>query len=245
VVGSTAKIRARDRWLAVLAVLGFAIVCVAANAARPHPRTSYLNSTSLPASRPPSSVRPVTDSSELPRSSHSHFTVPWWLVNRLVVLLLLGVAAVLVILLIIWLVPRLQFRRVRRRPAEDEPVVYAPAVGSDQVSRQVSDALDDTLAALRRGDRQRAVIACWIRLEQIAEEAGFARLSSETSSELAGRWLDRLPVSQEPLLALAELYREARYSSHRLPDSALEAARAALEQLRREIAASTVRGLLS
>jgi Domain of unknown function (DUF4129) len=244
-VGSTAKIRARDRWLAVLAVLGFAIACIAANAVRPHPRTSYLNTVTSRANSSASSARPVADSSEMPKSGHWHLTVPWWLVNRLIVLVFLGVAAVLVILLIIRLVPRLQRPRVRRRPVEDEPVVYAPAVSPDQVNRQVSDALDDTLAALRRGDRQRAVIACWIRLEQIAEEAGFGRLRSETSSELSGRWLDRLPVSREPLLALAELYREARYSSHRLPDSALEAARAALEQLRREIAMSTVRGLPS
>jgi hypothetical protein len=105
----------------------------------------------------------------------------------------------------------------------------------DRLTREVSDTLDDTLAAFHRGDREGAIIACWIRLEQIAEAAGFARLSSETSSELADRWLTRLPVSRKLLHALAELYREARYSSHRLPESALDTARTALEQLRREI----------
>ena len=148
---------------------------------------------------------------------------------------------VLVILLIVWLVPKLGGPRIRRRRAPEE-ADYVPAIGQQNVSRQVSDTLDDTLAAFRRGDRERAIIACWIRLEQIAEAAGAARHNSETSSELADRWLGLLPVSREPLLALAELYREARYSSHRLPESALDTARAALGQLRREIAPTAARG---
>ena len=230
----------RDRWLLVLAGFGFAVACIAVNGARPaasvhtNPIASGGPAPSKTLSAPPS------DELDPPRHvSHFHFDVPWWLV-RGVITALLCVAAALAILLIVRLVPRLERRPVRR--VEEEPVVYAPAITPELTSR-VSSALDETLAEFRRGDRERAIIACWIRLEQIAEEAGFARLRSETSTELADRWLTRLPVSREPLLALAELYREARYSSHRLDESALTTARAALEQLRREIMPASSRNM--
>lgn len=222
-----------------LAGLGFVVVCLAANATRrtavDHPLTVSPGAPITTSLTP----QPVQDQLEPVRSHHWHLGVPWWLLDKLVILLI-GVGVLLLILLIIRLVPRLDFRRTRR-PAEG-PVEYAAPVGREQVAGQVSDALDDTLAAFRHGDRQRAIIACWIRLEQIAEAAGFARQSSETSTELADRWLARLPLSRQPLLTLAALYREARYSSHRLPDSALDTARGALEQLRREIAAPAGHG---
>jgi hypothetical protein len=47
-------------------------------------------------------------------------------------------------------------------------------------------------------------------------------------------------VSSGPLLRLADLYREARYSRHELPESARTEARAALEQLRAELEGSPV-----
>lgn len=236
-VGETARLRVRDRWLVALAGLGFAAVCLAATATRRTPGQHYSSVVAPGASSTPSNARPVSNELDPPRVSHwhAHLGIPDWLV-RGGLTLLLGLAALLAILLIVRLVPRLE-RRPRRR-SEEEPVVYAPAVSPERLARQVSHALDDTLAAFRRGDREQAIIACWIRLEQIAEKAGFGRLGSETSSELAERWLTQLPLSRQPLLELAELYREARYSSHRLPESALVTARRALEGLRREISTS-------
>lgn len=225
----------------LLAGLGFLIVCLAATAARPKPSAVPQSTPLLPPAGSASSARPISNDLEAPPPTHHwHLHPPWWLFDRLLDLLL-GLVVVLVILLIVWLVPKLGGPRIRRHRAPEE-AEYAPTMNQQDVSRQVSDTLDDTLAAFRLGDRERAIIACWIRLEQIAEAAGVARHSSETSSELADRWPALLPVSREPLLALAELYREARYSSHRLPESALDAARAALGQLRREIAPTAIRG---
>ncbi|MFL6164139.1 MAG: DUF4129 domain-containing protein [Jatrophihabitantaceae bacterium] len=229
----------RDRWLLALAGLGFAVVCVAANAARMPSGQQHSSTPLVSPSSSASTAKQPTDELDPVRSSHWHVSMPWWVVERLLILLL-GVALLLLIVLIVRLVPRLEFRRARR-VAEEEPVEYAPAINQRQVAGQVTAALDDTLIALRRGDRQRAIIVCWIRLEQVAEAAGFARLDSETSSELADRWLARLPLSRQPLLTLAELYREARYSSHPMPESALETARATLEQLRRELVVSAGR----
>jgi Domain of unknown function (DUF4129) len=231
-VGSTGTIRLRSRWLLVLAGVGFAIACFAATAG-PAPTGQRPDRPVSTAFRTALATTSAPDVAEPQRAGHWHFGVPDWLL-RDALTLLMGVGAVLAILLIIRLVPKLQ-RRPRRRRDDEAPVVYAPGLSPEQVSKRVSDTLDDALDAFRRGDRERAIIACWIRLEQIAEQAGFARLSSETSSELAARWLTRLPVSRAPLFTLAELYREARYSSHRLDEAALVTARGALEQLRREI----------
>ena len=241
-VGETARLRVRDRWLVALAGLGFGVACLAATATRRSPVQHYTGVVAPGPSSTPSHARPVANELDPPRASHFHLHlgIPDWLV-RGGLTLLLGAAALLAILVIVRLVPRLERRRRPRRP-EEEPVVYAPAMSPDRLARQVSHALADTLAAFRRGDREQAIIACWIRLEQIAEEAGFARHGSETSSELAERWLAQLPVSREPLLELAELCREARSSSHRLAESALVTARGALERLRREISTSASAG---
>jgi len=66
------------------------------------------------------------------------------------------------------------------------------------------------------------------------------RAAPDTASELVGRLIDRHPVSSGPLLRLADLYREARYSRHQLPESARTEARSLLEQLRAELEASPV-----
>ena len=237
-VGSTVRLRARDRWLVLLAGLGFLVVCVAANATPRRPSAGPLH-TSIPTPRDTMSTAPaVQNELDPPRASHFHFGVPWWLLEKLLIVLL-GIGAVLLILLIVRLVPGMRMPRVRRPVMEEDENL--PSIRPDEVAGRVSATLDDALAAFRHGDRQRAVIACWIRLEQIAEAAGFARQRSETSSELADRWLARLPVSRQLLMTLAELYREARYSSHRISDVALDTARSALEQLRREITASAGR----
>jgi hypothetical protein len=84
------------------------------------------------------------------------------------------------------------------------------------------------------------VVACWVQLERAAADAGTHRAAPETASELVGRLIDRHPVSSGPLLRLADLYREARYSRHELPESARAEARAALEQLQTQIVSSPV-----
>jgi len=216
-----------------VALLGFLVAAAAAVAGRASHRQPLSGSVLLPPPTSPSAARSQADLRGAPPKSW-HLHVPWWLVERLLALLL-ALAVVLVILLIVRWVPRLERRRFRA--ARDGEPEYAPELPSQQLAHAVTAAVDDALARYRQGDRERAVIACWIRLEQIAERAGFGRGRAETSSELAARWQSQLPVSPEPLLALADLYRRARYSSHPVPESAIETARGALERLRREITA--------
>jgi hypothetical protein len=131
--------------------------------------------------------------------------------------------------------------RVRRTPV---PVpAEPPPVPADSV--ELTRAVDAGLRLLEDGGPGEGVIACWVQLERAAAEAGTERALPETPSELAGRLIDRHDVSSGPLLRLAELYREARYSRHELPEAARGEARAALEQVRAELASArtaTVQG---
>jgi hypothetical protein len=94
------------------------------------------------------------------------------------------------------------------------------------------------MSQVAQGQARDGIILCWHRLEQLAAEAGFARLPADTSTDLAGRLLHALPLSAEPLNRLASLYREARFSSHPLSADAVAQARADLAQLRSELAAA-------
>ena len=124
----------------------------------------------------------------------------------------------------------------RRRPKPGEPA----EVEDEVTPPPLADAVAEGLRELDQGGPGDGVVACWVQLERAAADAGTHRAAPDTSSELVGHVIDRHPVSSGPLLRLADLYREARYSRHPLPESARTEARAALEQLRAELGASPV-----
>lgn len=129
------------------------------------------------------------------------------------------------------------------------PRVQLPALGGPQTSvgaapvpdavdaARLAAAVDAGLQELADGGPGEGVIACWVQLERAAAEAGTHRAQPDTPSELAGRLIDRHDVSSAPLLRLADLYREARYSRHPVTEAARAEARAALEQVQAELAA--------
>lgn len=120
----------------------------------------------------------------------------------------------------------------------DPPTADPEAVPDEVRAARLAAAVDAGLRDLADGSPGEGVIACWVQLERAAADAGTHRALPDTPSELAGRLIDRHEVSSGPLLRLAELYREARYSRHLLPESVRTEARAALEQVRAELAAS-------
>jgi uncharacterized protein DUF4129 len=124
----------------------------------------------------------------------------------------------------------------RREPAAALP----PEVDDEVEATQLAAAVAEGLRELDQGGAGEGVVASWVLLERAAADAGTHRAAPDTPSELAGRLIDRHPVSSTPLLRLADLYREARFSRHQLPESARTEARAALEQLRAELQASPV-----
>jgi hypothetical protein len=127
--------------------------------------------------------------------------------------------------------PLLQrYPRARRRYGQ-RPL---PATG-EPAADALAEAVDAALRRLEEGEPHDAVIACWVLLERAAADAGTARRPSETPAELVARVLAEQRVTEPALRRLAALYREARYSRHRLGEPERTAARAALHQVRAEL----------
>lgn len=103
---------------------------------------------------------------------------------------------------------------------------------------RLAEAVDSSLATVDSGTATDAVIACWVALEEAAASAGVARASSETPAEFTVRVLGVGGISERQLLRLAQLYREARYSTHGSTEDARGQAREALILLRDELTAA-------
>jgi len=108
-------------------------------------------------------------------------------------------------------------------------------------AERLADAVESGLAAVDSGTATDAVIACWVALEAAAASAGVARNPSETPAEFTVRVLGVGGISEPELLRLAQLYREARYSTHGSTEQARAEARAALLRLRDDLAAAAER----
>ncbi len=165
-------------------------------------------------------------------------SMPTWLVWIIAGVALAPFVVGLVFLPALVWVPRLRVRfgRLRRRPPP-------PATVEDEVpAARLAAAVDEGLRELDQGGPGEGVVASWVLLERAAAEAGTHRAAPETPSELVTRLLDRHAVSSGPLLRLADLYREARFSRHEVPEAARAEARAALEQVREELAATPIGG---
>jgi hypothetical protein len=149
-------------------------------------------------------------------------------------LLVLGVAGAVIIALVIWAIVRDQLRRRSGRGGRRAPPPPAPRTAEELVA-----ALDAGLEELSDADRdpRRAVIACWVRLEQAAAAAGTPRNPGDSPTDLVGRLLAEQQVDARVLAALLEVYRQARYATHTVDDQMRGQARSALERLRADLGA--------
>ena len=162
--------------------------------------------------------------------------VPAWIVRLAFAVVILTLATVIVGLLWLLIRDRLRSRQGRLAPPEER----APAPLEDH-RQQVRAAVDSGLADLdAEGDARAAVIACWVRLEELAAAVGTRRGIGDTSTDLVVRLLAGHDVSAEVLDRLAGLYREARYATHVVDERMREEARAALRQLRDELTPSRI-----
>jgi hypothetical protein len=156
--------------------------------------------------------------------------LPGWLAPAAAVLCAAVTLAVVVV--VVWILVRDGLRRLRRRPVRyaDEPT---PAPNADQVVAAVEAGLTDLSDT--DGDPRRAVIACWLRLEQAAAAAGTPRQVGDSPTDLVTRLLHTHQVSADVLAALADVYREARYATHAVDDRMRAQARSALQRIRTEL----------
>ncbi|MDX6538227.1 MAG: hypothetical protein QOD37_2568 [Gaiellales bacterium] len=154
---------------------------------------------------------------------------PWW-----VHLILLGLATIACALVLVaafsafGLLSRIT--RPRRASADDEePEVdwLEDPVGAAERIRRGADLREQLL---RTGPPGNAIIACWRRFEEQADEVGLAPRAWETPSEFTVRVLGALARDQDAVQRLERLYVEARFSRHEISEEHRERA---IEALRR------------
>ncbi len=132
--------------------------------------------------------------------------------------------------LALWQIWRLRpKRRERRENVEFE--VLPGSESADAVSAAMSDDAAHQLELLREGTPRNGIVACWARFEEQAARAGVRPQPWETSSEFALRILDLVRADTSAVAALAELFREARFSEHEVTEAERSAAIERLAQI--------------
>ena len=152
-----------------------------------------------------------------------------WLPSGSQLVLIAVLAMIVITLLAILRVAVVRRPRVapgRRRtvqPAIEEQAIEEP--------EQLQAVLDSEVANLDEGTPRNAIVAAWIRLEDFAESHGVPRDPADTPAEFVERALATYDLDGAALQRLADLYREARFSTHPLGEAQRAEARACLEHL--------------
>jgi Domain of unknown function (DUF4129) len=209
--------------LVVLASAGGTVRPVSESTLSPAPRT-------LPTPAPTRSVTIPTPGEGPTPENVRPVQIPEWVKALWQALVYAGVALLALFLL------RALYRMIRK---VELPEAETDDTDWDRVkAERLAEAVESGLATVDSGNATDAVIACWVALEAAAASAGVARDPAETPAEFTVRVLGVGGISEPELLRLAELYREARYSTHGSTEPAREQARTALLRLRDELAAA-------
>ena len=223
-----------QRWwplVAVGALLAFAGVAAAMSSTEvsriplqppPAPTPTF------PAGGPPPSLS-VEPTGSVPAQQAS---LPSWVTTVALLLCVLLVAAI--VLPLLWML----LKNVISIRSGQLPVERSGTETAAQ-REDVVAALDAGIEELSDADRdpRRAVIACWVRLERAAADAGTPRQPGDTSTDLVLRLLHGHRVDRRVLDEFAEIYREARYATHPVEEHMRIQAQTALRHLRRELTA--------
>ncbi|MER5641277.1 DUF4129 domain-containing protein [Kitasatospora sp. NPDC002227] len=110
----------------------------------------------------------------------------------------------------------------------------------DEPGQALAEAVDSGLRALHGTDVRAAVIACYAAMEHSLAESGLPGRASDSPSDLLARAAADGLLTGEPPQRLAELFREARYSSHPMAAHHLDAARAGLDAIAAQLATTSV-----
>ncbi len=222
------------RWWPLAAVLGLLFVASLA-ATRSAPQLERFDpdaaaTTEAPAPLLPPSPEEALRPSQQPVEAGSE--LPSW--TGTVVLVLLGILGLAVLGLLTWALLRQTMSRRGTRKGRRDPRRPEPRTAEDLVA-----ALDAGLQELSDTDRdpRRAVIACWVRLEQAAAAAGTPRHAGDSPTDLVARLLAEQHLDARVLTPFAAVYRQARYATHTVDDQMRRQATSALERLRTDLGA--------
>ncbi|MGW5192551.1 DUF4129 domain-containing protein [Kribbella sp. NPDC004138] len=221
--------------LAVVAVLlvgvvvaGFVVLASASGPVRPV-SDSTLSASPRPLPTRSLNATPPPQSQPTPRLTIPPGRTPGWVLSLWQAVVYLVIAAVVAFVIVV--IVRI-LRRVRLPHLEAEEPDW-----ERMKTERLAEAVDTGLARIDSGTATDSVIACWVALEQAAASAGVPRDPSETPAEFTVRVLGVGGISEQHLVRLGELYREARYSTHGSSEPARWEARAALLRLREELTA--------
>jgi hypothetical protein len=222
------------RWWPLAAVLALLFLASLA-ATRSAPQLERFNPDAAPSTTTAPPLLPPSGEAVAPPSAEpveAAGGLPDWIGT--VALAVLGIVGLLVIGLVVWALVRHQLGRRGTRKGTREPPRPEARTAEDLVA-----ALDAGLQELSDTDRdpRRAVIACWVRLEQAAAAAGTPRHAGDSPTDLVARLLAEQRLDARVLTPFAGVYRQARYATHTVDDQMREQARLALERLRSDLGA--------
>ncbi|MFI9321896.1 DUF4129 domain-containing protein [Kitasatospora aureofaciens] len=138
---------------------------------------------------------------------------------------LLVLAAAVALLLGVVVLLRLRLPRDRR-----EPTVLPAAVDASP-GTALAEAVASGRRALEGSDARAAVIACYAAMEGSLAASGLPRHAWESPTELLRRALSDERIDAGGARELTALFREARYSTHRMDDDQVRRARTALDAI--------------
>ena len=145
--------------------------------------------------------------------------------------MLIVVLALIVLTVVVSL--RATFIRRRKLPSAREPAVPLAFEGAapPESLESLESMLGGQLAALDAGTPRNAIVAAWVQLEEYATSHGLPREPADTPAEFVARALAAYDLDSAAIERLADLYREARFSTHAMGERHRQEARVCLEQL--------------
>lgn len=126
---------------------------------------------------------------------------------------------------------RLVVLRRRRDAPDTRPADPPDDLPDEAVEADLQEVLRTRMVALERGSPRNAIVAAWVELEDFARSHGWPHPVTDTPAEFVHRALSAYALPAADLERLADLYREARFSTHEVTEPHREQARECLAHL--------------
>jgi hypothetical protein len=168
-----------------------------------------------------------------PSKAHGGLHIDFGVLLLILVIIAMAVALAAAVVLALSL--------IRNTPPQGAISSAAPAPESGIEDEALAEALAAGRSALDGDDARAAIIACYAAMEDSLADAGVARETADSPTDLLRRATARDAVDRSAAAALTDLFREARYSTHPMHDGHLAAARGALDTITASITEALAR----